>query len=94
MSAAPSVEALSTTITSTRSRCRFGRTESRQARRSSLQFQLAMQTETIGRFPARGAECRRRKSSALPGKAVLAAAIAALVGAAPNSVDAIKAVAS
>src|SRR5262249_43535959 len=46
MSAAPSVEPLSTTITSTPGPCRRGRRERRQARSRRRQFQLTMHTDT------------------------------------------------
>src|SRR5947209_6192100 len=49
MSAAPSVEALSTTITSRRSRCNFDVSDRKQALRWLRQFQLTTHTEATGR---------------------------------------------
>ena len=59
MSAAPSNEALSTTTISNRTPCGRSCSDSRQARSSSRQFQLAMQTVTsIG--PSSAGFCTRR----------------------------------
>src|SRR5262249_16858823 len=62
ISGAPSVEALSTTITSRETPCGWSWRDSRQSRNKSPQFQLAMQTETS---MVRGSANWRRRAAIL-----------------------------
>ena len=67
MSAAPSLEALSTTMISTATSAAWAATEARQSRRRSRQFQLTMHTDTSIRS-ASGAAPARRAGGKVRGK--------------------------